>query len=180
MSSQITICTIISKNYLPHARILTETFLKNNPDGKVFILLVDSIDNKFDPQKEKFTLINIEEIGIKNIESYCFKYTILEQNTGAKAQFLKYLFENYKLKKLAYFDPDIIFTNNLENLWKLLDEKSIVLTPHLTEPLSDENFYAMSGELTVVLEPSTMFSACIGAAGVVVWQLRRRRHHRRQ
>jgi len=137
MSSQITICTIISKNYLPHARVLTETFLKNNPNGKVYVLLVDNIDNKFNPKKEKFSLINIEEIGIKNLESFCFKYTILEQNTGAKAHLLKYLFEKYKLKKLAYFDPDIIFTNNLENLWKLLDEKSIVLTPHLTEPIKD-------------------------------------------
>lgn len=138
MSSEITICTIISKNYLPYARVLTDTFLKNNPNGKVYVLLVDDIDNKFDPKKEKFSLIKVEEIGIENLQSFCFKYSILEQNTGTKAHFLKYLFEKYKLKKLAYFDPDIIFTNNLENLWKLLDKKSIVLTSHITEPIRDD------------------------------------------
>ena len=138
MDSQITICTIISKNYLAHARVLTESFLKNNPDGKVYVLLVDRTDEKFDPAKEKFILVNIDEIGIKNLKSFCFKYDILEQNTGAKANFLKYLFEKHNLKKIAYFDPDILFTNSLENLWNLLNKKSIVLTPHITSPITDD------------------------------------------
>ncbi len=137
-SEEITVCTIISKNYLAHARVFTDSFLKNNPNGKVFVLLVDDVGNKLIPSKEKFTLVNVDEIGIEALDSFCFKYTILEQNTGAKAHFLKYLFEKYELKKLAYFDPDILFTNSLENLWKVLDKKSIVLTPHLTEPLTDD------------------------------------------
>ena len=137
-NSKITICTIISKNYLAHARVLTESFLKNNPNGKVYVLLVDTIDKKFDPEKEKFTLVEIDKIGIENLESFCFKYDILEQNTGAKANFLKYLLKKYDLEKLVYFDPDIIITNSLKNLWDLLDKKSIVLTPHLTNPITDD------------------------------------------
>jgi len=137
-SEEITVCTIMSKNYLAHARVFTDSFLKNNPNGKVFVLLVDDVNNKFVPSKEKFSLVNLEEIGIENVDSFCFKYTILEQNTGAKAHFIKYLFEKYKLKKLAYFDPDILFTNSLENLWNVLGKKSIVITPHLTEPLTDD------------------------------------------
>jgi len=139
-NSKITICTIISKNYLAHARVLTESFLKNNPNGKVYVLLVDTIDKKINPKKEKFTLVEINEIGIKNLEMFCFKYDILEQNTGTKANFLKYLLKKYELKKLAYFDPDIMITNSLENLWDLLDKKSIVLTPHLTNPIIDDKY----------------------------------------
>ena len=41
-------------------------------------------------------------------------------------------------------------------------------------------FYAMSGELTVVPEPSSLFLVGIGATAVVGWQLRRRRHRKRQ
>jgi len=40
--------------------------------------------------------------------------------------------------------------------------------------------YAMSGVLTVIPEPSTMILVCIGATAVAGWQLRRRRHRRRQ
>ncbi len=39
--------------------------------------------------------------------------------------------------------------------------------------------YVMSGELTVIPEPSSMMLVCIGATAVVGWQLRRRRHRRR-
>lgn len=139
MSSEpITICTIISKNYLAHARTLADSFQKYNFGGKLFVLLVDEINSQFDPKKEKFSLVNIREIGIPNLESFCFKYSVIEKNTCAKAHFLKYLFEKFHLKKLAYFDPDILFTNSLENLWKLLDNKSIVLTPHLTGPIFDD------------------------------------------
>jgi len=137
-SEKIVAATIISKNYLSFARTFTDSFLKNNPNGEVFVLLVDDINNHFDPKNEKFNLINIKDIGIKNLESFCFKYTTLEQNTGTKAHFLKFLFEKYKLNKLAYFDPDILITNSLENLWKLLDKKSIVLTPHITESINDD------------------------------------------
>jgi len=137
MSEQINICTIISKNYLAHARVLTKSFLQNNPKGKVFVLLTDSLEQAFNPNKEQFTLFKIEEIGIKNLKSFCFKYTILERNTGVKASFLKFLTKKFNLEKIAYFDPDIFFVNSLENLWRVLDNKSIVLTPHITDPIKD-------------------------------------------
>jgi hypothetical protein len=47
-------------------------------------------------------------------------------------------------------------------------------------PGNTETLYAMSGALTVIPEPSTMILACFGATAVVGWQLRRRRHRRRQ
>ncbi len=138
MDEKIVICSIVSKNYLAHVRTLVNSFLEYNPNGLAFVLLVDEIEDKFDPKKENFTLIKLEDLEIENPESFCFKYNILELNTGVKAKLLKFLFEKYQLKKLAYFDPDILFTNSLENLWKLLDDKSIILTPHILEPIIDE------------------------------------------
>jgi glycosyltransferase involved in cell wall biosynthesis/lipopolysaccharide biosynthesis glycosyltransferase len=134
----ITVCTIISKNYLAHARTFTNSFLANNSTGKVFVLLVDELDSSFIPENEKFTLVKLEEIELDCLEEFCFKYNILEQNTGVKAHFLKYLLKNYNLEKVAYFDPDILVTNSLENLWKVLDKKDILLTPHITKPIKDD------------------------------------------
>jgi len=137
MTSNLSICTIISKNYISFARTLTDSFLKIHPNGKVFVLLVDDVNDKFDPTKEKFTLVSLGDIGIKDLESFCFKYSVLEQNTGAKAQFLKYLLEKYNLEQIFYFDPDILIINSLENLSKLLKTKSIILTPHILKPIHD-------------------------------------------
>lgn len=137
-SNEIIICTIFSKNYLAHVRALADSFYKIHPKGKMFALLVDDIDGHFDPKKEKFNLVNINEIGIENLQSFCFKYTVVEQNTGAKAHFLLYLLKKYDFKKIIYLDPDILIINSLENLWKLLEKKSILLTPHILEHVDDD------------------------------------------
>ena len=62
-------------------------------------------------------------------------------------------------------------TSELNTNW--IQQNTDSQTTHL-------RLYAMSAELTVIPEPSTMMLACIGATAVVGWQLRRRRHRRRQ
>jgi len=134
----IIVCTIISKNYLAYARTFTQSFLQHNPDGKVFVLLVDEIQKKFEPSEEQFTLVNMNDLNIPDARSFCFKYSTLELCTAVKAHFMNYLLDKYELKKLLYFDPDILITNSLSNIWNLLDEKSIILTPHITFPIEDD------------------------------------------
>jgi hypothetical protein len=62
--ADLAICTIIAKNYLAHARCLTESFLAQHPGGRVFVLLADRIDGCFDPSAEPFTLIEADKLGI--------------------------------------------------------------------------------------------------------------------
>ncbi len=131
-------CTIISKNYLSQARAFSQSYLDHHPKSRVYVLLVDELEGYFDPKKEPFTLISIGEIGIPNITSFCFKYSILELNTAVKPFFLETLFKQFRLEKLLYFDPDIFIYTRLHPLLKLLDTSAIVLTPHITMPIDDD------------------------------------------
>ena len=36
-------CTIISGNYLSHARVLAESFLEHNPGGRFVTLVIDDV-----------------------------------------------------------------------------------------------------------------------------------------
>jgi len=137
-AEEIGICTIISKNYLAYARLLTESFLQYNK-GRVFVLLTDSVDGYFEPEKEQFTLIKIDELKerIPDFERFCFQYNFTELNTAVKPFFLELLFERYNLKKLIFLDPDILITSNLNELFGLLSKHSIVLIPHITQPFKD-------------------------------------------
>ncbi len=137
--SNLAVCTIVSKNYLPYARVLTESFLEFNK-GDVYVLLVDKIDGYFEPKDERFKLIEIEELRylIPEFDRFCFQYTILELNTAAKPYLLEHLLVKYKMKKLVYLDPDIMVTGRLGPLSRLLNKNSMVLTPHLTEPIEDD------------------------------------------
>jgi GT2 family glycosyltransferase/glycosyltransferase involved in cell wall biosynthesis len=136
--NDVGICTIISKNYLAHARVLAESFLEHNK-GRVFVLLTDKPEDGFDLSKEKFSLIRIDDIKdkIPDFEKFCFQYNITEFNTAVKPFFLEYLFEKFKIKKIIFFDPDILVTHDVNHIFRLLDQFSIILTPHITQPFHD-------------------------------------------
>ena len=130
-------CTIISKNYLALARTLADSFHRFHPEMPFFVLLVDEVEDYFKPEDEKFYLVGIDELNIPDINSFCFKYNILELNTAVKPYFLLRLFEKYCLNKLIYFDPDILITEKVSHLFELLDTYSVILVPHITEPIED-------------------------------------------
>jgi len=141
-------CTIVSKNYLPFARVLATSFREHHPAGRFFVLLVDRVDGRFDPAEEPFELVEVEELTeIPDLRAFLFKYTLLECNTAVKPYFLEHLFRRHHLEHLAYFDPDILITDSLDPLAERVDRASVVLTPHLTDPIDDA---AHPGELAIL------------------------------
>lgn len=130
-------CTIVSKNYLSFARVLAKSFLEHY-DGKVYVLLADKVDGYFKPEDEVFELFTAEDLGIPNFESFKFKYSQLEFNTAVKPFFLEFLLNRFGMDKLAYIDPDILIMRELTDVTDWLDKHSIVVTPHITAPFTDD------------------------------------------
>lgn len=146
--SKLTACTIVSKNYLPFARTLAESFLEQHPNGRFVTLLVDRVDGCFDPAAEPFELVRVEDLtNIPNLESFLFKYTVLELNTAVKPYFLERLLGEENCEHLLYLDPDIFIYRPLAEIEKLLEEHPIVLIPHLTAPI---NAPGLPDELTIL------------------------------
>lgn len=145
-------CTIVSKNYISYARVLAQSFREHHPGGRFFVLLVDRNEGKIEPSREPYTLVEAEELGnVPNLPSFLFKYTLLEANTAIKPFFLEYLIDRYSLDNLTYFDPDILIAGPLDDLAAHVASHSIVLTPHLTEPIDDE---AYPGEQAILMSGS--------------------------
>ena len=127
------VCTIASKNYLGMVRVFAGSVRRTNPGTPVYVLLVDRVENRFDPANEPYHLIPLEELdNIPNAPHFFFKYDPIELNTAAKPYFLEYLFRKFGIEKICYFDPDIMVFASLDDLWKLLDFHSMVVT--LTSP----------------------------------------------
>jgi len=133
-------CTIVSFNYLAYARTLCNSFLEFHPNDKFYVLLVDRLPQDFDPSRENFVLMTVEELEIPNFESVAFKYGILELNTNVKPTFLKRLFGE-GIDELIYFDPDILICALLDPVYETLNANAIVLTPHCTSP-NEEGSYS--------------------------------------
>jgi hypothetical protein len=132
------ICTIIAKNYIAFARTLCESFQRQHPEGKCYVLAIDDIAGYIEASKENFELIQIHDLNIPNLKEFCFKYNITELCTATKPYFLKYLLDNKRIDKLFYLDPDILVINSLSNLFDQLDSNDIILTPHLDKDYPDD------------------------------------------
>ena len=137
-ANAVAACTIISKNYLPYARVLADSLAEHHPNLPLYVLLTDRIDGYFDHRREAFTLVTLEELDIPDLHRFSFQYSILELNTAAKPYFLARLLEKHGVNRLVYFDPDILILNNLSSLFALLQRYCIVITPHLVSPIEED------------------------------------------
>src|SRR5258707_5015381 len=97
----IAACTIISRNYLPYARLLGDSLRKYHPDCEFYVLMVDSVDAR--DADETFEVINVRNLNIQNFHHLAFRYNIMELNASVKPTFLASLFAGKGVDKLLYF-----------------------------------------------------------------------------
>lgn len=126
--------TIASKNYLAYARTLLKSVCEYHPEIDLYLLLVDDLGVDFDPGLEAFNVVEVKDIALPDFKAMTFKYDVVEFNTAVKPFFLGNLIDK-GYRKVIYLDPDIMLFNPLAPILDLLDEKSIVLTPHITRPI---------------------------------------------
>lgn len=117
--------TICAKNYLAQAYTLKESYYKSNKDSNFFIFLSDKKDVEWLSED----IIELNDNWIPNWQQMAFKYNVIEFSTSIKPFCFKKLFEE-GYERIIYLDPDIYVTSNLQYIFNLLNEKSIVLSPH--------------------------------------------------
>ncbi len=125
--------TIICRNYLAQARVFAKSLLEQEPDCRLYLLVVDRLP----PDTEvgfPATLIDPTELDIPDFYELCFKYGVVELSTAVKPYLLSRLMEHYGEEEVVYFDPDILVMRPLPELRRALDQGNIVLTPHTMKP----------------------------------------------
>lgn len=128
--------TSISFAYLDRARVLAETLKQFHPDWVLWLCLSDREPPglKFAISNEGFDyLVRVEELGIRDLDQWIFGHNVVELCTAVKGPMLCHML-NRGAEKVIYIDPDIALFNSLVEIPKLLDQHTIVLTPHLTAP----------------------------------------------
>ena len=133
--------TIASKNYFAQVNTLMDSLEKNNPQWEPFVVLVDECspnERRLIQGNRSYTLLLAEELPLPDFKKMFFRYTILELNTAVKPWAFEYLFGR-GFDAVVYMDPDIRVYAPMTEINEFLQiEETIVLTPHITKPLSDD------------------------------------------
>lgn len=120
--------TSFALNYLPRARVLAETLRAAHPDWKLWALVVDEPPPATDLRGFD-GVVTAAELGLPRFRAWLFRHDVVEACTAVKGAMLCRLLAD-GAEKVAYLDPDIAVFHGLAALPGLLDEASIVLTPH--------------------------------------------------
>ena len=130
-------CSIASNNYLAYAKVWAESFRLHHPEASLYVCIVDRPSVRVDYAQLPFTPIFADQLGIPDFENFAFRYDILELNTAVKPYLLAYLRDHLGFDRALYFDPDILVLSRMDGLLDELDRHSVLLTPHIAEPLDN-------------------------------------------
>lgn len=123
-------CTIITNKYLPLARVLHHSLSSHSAGVSLHVLLVDSDTTAINAN---FKIISKTELAassfFRDIEK---KYAHTNPDIfrwALKPVLIGHLLQQ-EFEKVIFLDPDLYFTSNFNLILKLLDDYSILLTPH--------------------------------------------------
>src|SRR5437868_1301544 len=92
-------CTIISRNYLSHARILAESYLRHHPSDRFYVLVVDRLPDGVEAGRG-LHVVDPDELGLPYFYDMCFKYDVTELSTAVKPTFLSLLLNRYREERV--------------------------------------------------------------------------------
>jgi hypothetical protein len=119
------IFSICAKNYLAQALTLKESVERHNPGIDFFLFLSDLNDSSEVPE----FVVELDRDWIPSWRQMAFKYNVIEFSTSIKPFCFDKLFHQ-GYEKVVYLDPDVYVTADLTPVFDMLNDKSIVLSPH--------------------------------------------------
>jgi glycosyltransferase involved in cell wall biosynthesis len=126
-------CTIVASNYLAQARVLVDSLRRYHPEWPFAILVIDDAGSQ---EIDGVQLLSLSEIGLEDGDEFRMPmiYNVTELSTAVKPWLLRRLLAVAGIP-VIYFDPDIEIFAPLDDIAGLAEKYSIVLTPHVTEPM---------------------------------------------
>lgn len=136
MSRHGLVCTIIARNYEAHARVLLESLRRSNPERRLVALVLDDELQKVEIEGDDCEVLSPMQVGLERRELHHMAaiYDVMEMATAIKPWLLRTLLARGH-RAVLFLDPDIEVFGSLDHVFEAAERHSLVLTPHLLEPL---------------------------------------------
>ncbi|SDM60442.1 hypothetical protein SAMN04488137_0983 [Fictibacillus solisalsi] len=143
-------CTSVCMNHLAMAKALAQSIRKHHPESKMVVCLIEkhlpvSVDglDLFDE------IVLAKDMGYLHFEQTIFKYSQYETAGFSKGQLFRYIFQKYPNEQhVVYLDGDTLVFGPFTEIKDALRLHSIVLTPHILNPVTNPAY--LSSELALL------------------------------
>jgi len=126
--------TVVTSDYLPWARVLSESFLEHNPGAAFTVLVLDEPTPDQLRDTDRFQLATPQDVEIDQV-TYRWMATIydgFELSCALKPWLLRHLLRD--AVAAIYLDSDILVSSSLQTIASRASDKGLVLSPHRLEP----------------------------------------------
>ncbi len=133
MTARFIAVTIASKPYLSLARVTARSFHEHNPEIPFTLVLSDEMDGWFEIAKEPFSLLSVNEIGLRQLERIRFHYSPQEFSYAITPHVIDFLLAE-GWDGVLFLKQETLVLDTLVPLCEALQRHSLMLTPHLLDP----------------------------------------------
>jgi GT2 family glycosyltransferase/glycosyltransferase involved in cell wall biosynthesis len=141
---------VINTAWLAHARALAESLHTHQPDARMSVLIVDSVDGSIDPAQEPFEILRPADVVVEDFDAMSVRYDITELCCALKPSILRHLLQ--RGDTAMYLDSDVRVFAPLDGLDEALRGHPFLLAPHLLTPLPEDG--RTPDELAILLAGS--------------------------
>lgn len=126
-------CTVVTRDRLARARVLSDSFLRHHDDGSFVVLLVEETDGRR-PEVAGAEVLLLDEIGLPagELERLTIGYDPADLVAVVRPRLLSALLDR-GCDHVAYLDADISVERRIDELPRLARDHSVLLVPRLTD-----------------------------------------------
>ncbi len=140
--------TIVAKRELPYARVLGRSLAEHHPGHPFLVLLADEVQGCFEPEREPFELLTLDELDIPDGARFRFLHRRLPLSYAATPYFLSAVLDR-GYGTVVFLKQESLVMRPQQSVLEALGAHSIVLTPHLLGPPETDD--ARERELNILL-----------------------------
>ncbi|WP_421830104.1 hypothetical protein [Larkinella sp.] len=138
MMTFLTVCTI---RQLPQALALGESLQQQHPGDSFVIGLCDDASHLPTGFHIPDPVVLISELAIPDLAQLSQQYTPAEMVAACKPLFISHVYKNQlQTDWLVYLDPSVVLYQPLTDLPNRYADATLLLTPHLLKPVTDNAF----------------------------------------
>jgi hypothetical protein len=126
--------TIISRTYVPHARVLARSYSRHHPGEKLWALLIDDVDHQISDADEPFRALHLSDLAVDQAEIHRMAMMFGDKLI---AVIKPWVFEHFLAEgadSVLYIDGDCVVYESIHETIEAAG-KGVILVPHVLTPM---------------------------------------------